>query len=369
MGPLSMADQAMSVWRRHRAELRLSVRMTVAGLAAFVLGQLLGLPQSYLAVLTAIIVTQANVGASLKATLDRLVATLGGAVWGAAIATAMPHAGLAALALALAPTTLLGAWRPTYRVASTTATIVLLSARTQQVGALTSAFERVLDIGAGGVVALAVTLLVLPTRAYGVLAETAAETLELMAQDIITLFQERSTRPEAVPTPALTDRIRAAVVRVEAAAEDATRERGHGLAGAPDSDPLVRVMRRLRHDLIMVRRAASETLSSVAPGALESLAARTVADMAAFMRGAAEALVERMPPPALEAVAQALAAQDTVMSEVRRQALTRDLSGDAVGRIFGLAFALEQLGQDLGDLADRVREMMQQPAEREVSRT
>jgi len=57
----------MSAWRRHLAELRLSLRMTVAGVAAFALGQLLGLPQAYWAVLTAVIVMQANVGASFEA--------------------------------------------------------------------------------------------------------------------------------------------------------------------------------------------------------------------------------------------------------------------------------------------------------------
>jgi len=43
--------------------------------------------------------------------------------------------------------------------------------------------------------------------------------------------------------------------------------------------------------------------------------------------------------------------------EVRRQGLTRNLPGEAVGRIFGLAFALEQVRHTLGDLADRAREL------------
>ena len=42
--------------------------------------------------------------------------------------------------------------------------------------------------------------------------------------------------------------------------------------------------------------------------------------------------------------------------EVRRQGLTRNLPGEAVGRIFGLAFALEQVRHTLEDLADRARE-------------
>jgi hypothetical protein len=42
------------------------------------------------------------------------------------------------------------------------------------------------------------------------------------------------------------------------------------------------------------------------------------------------------------------------MAEVRRQRLTHDSSGEVAERIFGLASALEQLRQNLADLADHV---------------
>src|SRR5439155_7804146 len=45
--------------------------------------------------------------------------------------------------------------------------------------------------------------------------------------------------------------------------------------------------------------------------------------------------------------------------EVRRQGLTRNLPVEAVGRIFGLAFALEQVRHTLGDLAERVLKLPQ----------
>jgi Fusaric acid resistance protein-like len=66
----------------HRAEITLSLRITVAGLIALALGELLGVKQVYWAVLTAVIVMQARVGGSLKATIDRLAGTAAGALLG-----------------------------------------------------------------------------------------------------------------------------------------------------------------------------------------------------------------------------------------------------------------------------------------------
>ena len=68
----------MSAWlRRHQAALSLSLRSTIVGVMTFVLGHRLGLLPVYWAMLTAVIVMQASVGASLKATLDRFIGTLG----------------------------------------------------------------------------------------------------------------------------------------------------------------------------------------------------------------------------------------------------------------------------------------------------
>ena len=61
------------------AALRLCARMTVAGLLAYLLAELFALPQGYWAVFSAIIIMQASVGGSVKATLDRLY----GVIWDA----------------------------------------------------------------------------------------------------------------------------------------------------------------------------------------------------------------------------------------------------------------------------------------------
>ena len=78
--------------RHHRVELGLSLRVTVAALSSLALAQYLHLALPLWAVLTAVIVTQMSVGRSLKATIDYLAGTLGGAVYGGAVAVLVPHA-------------------------------------------------------------------------------------------------------------------------------------------------------------------------------------------------------------------------------------------------------------------------------------
>ena len=82
----------------HRAQLSLSLRLTIAAVLSFMLSRLLHLPLPLWAVLTAVILTQVSFGRSLKATIDYLVGTLGGAVYAGAIAALVPHTDEIALA-------------------------------------------------------------------------------------------------------------------------------------------------------------------------------------------------------------------------------------------------------------------------------
>ena len=163
----------------------LSFRMTVAGLLAYVLAQLFTLPQGYWAVFSAIIVTQASVGGSVKATTDRLIGTIGGAVAGAAVAFSVPHESVlslgVALLIALAPLTLAAALRPNYRIAPLTAVIVLLTPGAQQLGPLGSALYRIFEITLGSFVGLGVSLALLPARAHALVISAASGTLGYLA--------------------------------------------------------------------------------------------------------------------------------------------------------------------------------------------
>ena len=83
---------ALTVWSR-KVELGLGVRVTVAAMSALATATALGLKLPLWAVLTSIIVTQMSVGRSLKATRDYLVGTIGGAIYGGAVAILIPHSG------------------------------------------------------------------------------------------------------------------------------------------------------------------------------------------------------------------------------------------------------------------------------------
>src|SRR5262249_21357470 len=88
--------------RRHRPQLRFAARVTVAAVLTLALAQLARMPLPLWAVLTAVIVTQISVGKSLKATVDYVLGTIGGAVYGGALSVLIPHSSDAALLALLA---------------------------------------------------------------------------------------------------------------------------------------------------------------------------------------------------------------------------------------------------------------------------
>ena len=188
-----MGRTAARLWTRlrvfvryRRAQLTLSLRVTIAALVALVFAQLLQLPLPLWAVLTAVIVTQVSVGRSLKATVDYLLGTLGGAIYGGTIAVLIPHASeialLMVLALAVAPLTFIGAINPRFSTAPITAIIVLLIPIMTHVGPVASALDRVIEVALGGVTGLVVSFLLFPANAHRLVAVAAARTLDEMAR-------------------------------------------------------------------------------------------------------------------------------------------------------------------------------------------
>jgi Fusaric acid resistance protein family len=342
-------------WLKSRkVELGLGVRVTVAAMGALVIALAFGLRLPLWAVLTSIIVTQMSVGRSLKATRDYLMGTIGGAIYGGAVAVLIPHSGegalLAVLVMAVAPLAFIAAINPSLNVATVTAIIVLLLPTLTHGTPLDSAIDRVLEVTVGAVTGLAVSFLVLPSRAHSQIRTNAARVLELMASALNELLSGLTHGRDTNALHELQDGIGAALVSLNAIGAEAERERAAKLSSGPDTGPLLRTILRLRHDLVMIGRASVVPLPVELQIRLAVPLANVSSAMAGYLRMMAAALRIGRGAPAIWPVQSALEAYAAAVAAVRSEGLTRGVAGDVIECFYALGFSLEQMRQNLRDL-------------------
>jgi hypothetical protein len=345
----------IAAWLSSRkVELGLGIRVTVAAMGALVIALAFGLRLPLWAVLTSIIVTQMSVGRSLKATRDYLIGTVGGAIYGGAVAVLIPHSGegalLAVLVMAVAPLAFIAAINPSLNVATVTAIIVLLLPTMNHGNPLDSAIDRVLEVAVGAITGLAVSFLVLPSRAHSQIRARAAQALELMASALNELLSGLTRGRDTNALHQLQDGIGAALVSLNAIGAEAERERAAKLSGGPDTGPLLRTILRLRHDLVMIGRASVVPLPVELQTPLAAPLASVSYAMTGYLRMTAAALRVGRGAPAIWPVQSALESYAAAVAAVRSEGLTRGVAGDVIECFFALGFSLEQMRQNLKDL-------------------
>jgi uncharacterized membrane protein YccC len=335
-------------------ELGLCFRVAVSAVLTLVVSHLLNLRLALWAVLTAVILTQMNVGRSLKATTDYLLGTLGGAIYAGAVGALVPHnseiALSGALAITLAPIALIAAANARFSAAPFTAVMVFLAPTITHLGPIASAFERVIEVAVGGFVGLAVSFMVLPTRAYDLAIDSAGRVLNLMAQLLPDLFAGLTQSVDAAANLRVQDMIGEAIAHLDDIAVEGRHERITRLATEPDQAPLLRTLLRLRHDFVMIGRIAVTPLPDAFQARLGPALARVSTTAADYLRANGAALVARQRPASRDTVEAAFSDYAAEMIALRCQDLTRDLPLDVVERVFALSFALAQLRHNFGDL-------------------
>ena len=338
----------------HKTQLSLAVRLAVAAVAAYAIAKALHLMLPLWAVLTSLIVTQMSVGRSLKATRDYMLGTVGGAVYGGAIAMLIPHSGegglLALLVLTVAPMAFVGAVNPSLSAATVTAVIVLLVPAMNHANPLDSTIDRLFEVTVGALTGLAVSFLVLPSRAVSQIRVNAAALLELLAAAFAELLAGLTRGLDNDALHRIQDGIGAAVTGLHATGAEAERERSAHLSSGPDTGPLLRTILRLRHDVVMIGRASGVPL----PANVQVRLARPLSDVSkaivGFMRAVAASLRSGGGKVDIQSVDAALQAYAAEVAAVRSAGLIRGLPGDAAERFFALGFSLEQMRQNLNDL-------------------
>jgi len=349
-----------------RMHLALCLRVTVAAVLTFWVGRLIGLPLILWAVLTSVILTQMSVGKSLKAIIDYFMGTLGGSIYAGCVAAFVPHTDDTAvsvvLALAIAPLALLAAISPRFAVAPSTAVIVVLAPSLTHATSIASATERVIEVALGGVVALFVSLVVFPARARVLLKDAGATMLDEVAQKIPILFAGLTQSVDSEWIKSVQRNVGSAFSRFESMIAEAEHERMSLLTNDPEFTHLRVALLRLRHDVVMIGRAAVRPLPQTSRGRIEPLLARISQAAVEYLKGCATALRRDAQAPALELLDSAFDSLAEQLGGMRADGSFRGLDVETLERIFAMAFALEQLRRDLQDLSRRVNEQCRKPA-------
>lgn len=364
MGVTQSWAQARAWTARHKARLGLFFRVTASALIAYALALWLDMRLPLWAVLTAIILTQMSVGRSLKATIDYLAGTVGGAIYGGIVGILVGHdseaALLAGLAIAVGPLALIASMRQNLTAAPITAAIVLLVPTITHASPLASAVDRVLEVTLGAVVGLTVSFVLLPSSAYGLAIEAAARTLNRLADALGELMAGLKGGLDVDALHRIQDGIGEGLTQLNGVCAEAERERAVRLATAPDTGPLRRTLLRLRHDLVMIGRAADAPLPEALQARLDPLT-DVAAVIGEFLRANGAALLARRLPPRLDGVDSALDSYAAAIAAIRNDGVTRSLPAEVTERFFALSFALEQMRPNLHDLHRCVTEWAQSP--------
>jgi uncharacterized membrane protein YccC len=353
-------DKNRTNWHRLKGPAALAFRLSAAAALALWCSYRLGLSLPLWSVLTALIVTQVSLGRSLKVTLDYFAATLGGAIWGGFIAIAIPHpsesALLLVLMLALAPLAFMAALYPRMSVAPTTAAIVVLIPVMLRTTPLASAIDRISEVLVGGLAGLFVSFVLMPSSAFQHTRELAAHALESMARAVPRLIEGFVRGLGDAEAHNIQDGIGQKINELSAVIAEAERERPVRLGEDPLTGPLYRTLLRLRHDLVIIGRAAQAPLPAVLKPTLEPPLASIGKAANDHLRACAAALVSKRAAPAADALDSALADYTAEIDRLRRSGVLRPLPSEDVERYFASGFALEQMRRNLQDLDRCVNE-------------
>ncbi|MEZ0226390.1 MAG: FUSC family protein [Alphaproteobacteria bacterium] len=346
----------------YRPQLRQCLRVTAAALAAYGANLVFQFQEGYWMAFTAIIIVQANLGGSLRAAFERMTGTLAGAAYGALVGTLMPpdsHPLFALTVIAgLAPAGFAAAVSPMFRIAPITVAIMLFGNTAHNMPPVIFAEHRVAEIGMGCLIGLVMSLLVAPSRAHHILATATGAVLKQCAELLSVQAGMAAKETDPAPVDERYAGIRKAIASLDVICDEARRERASKLTEEPDPEPLLRMVRRIRNDLVMIGRAVTRPLPEAAGPALVEPFSGLAAAAGSLLNTVSAALPGRTPVAVAAGLDTSFDAFAAAMSTLHQRHALDALPESDTGRIFTLGFALEQLRQNLNDLVARANEFI-----------
>jgi hypothetical protein len=332
------------------------LRTAAAGGLTMVVAEALSLPQGYWAVISAIIIIQNRIGASLQAAASRVAGTLAGGVVGFAVAMVTPSTPMGTLIGLVVAVGLLGmmaARNPSLRVAPVTAAILLVSAPSH-VDVTISAAHRMMEILIGCGIGVLVSVTVAPVRSDTWMRGQVAEILSGLA----TLFGLDHAKPttDSAEGAAANAAIDKAFTAIGAATQELARERAsHISRGGADPERIRHELRGLRTSSTLVFRVLGlPRPASVADALTQPLAGVTDAVRAALTALGGSARAREVPSPS-DALEQAFTAFNAAAQDLEAHGVAMDAS--VIAYLNNLSFALEQLRHSIARVSDCISDM------------
>lgn len=205
-----MSTEADQARQRRIGLLRHALKTGLAAFASFHFTAFVGLDFGYWAVISAIIVMQADLGGSLAAGLNRVAGTVAGAaVAMAGMALFGPSSWLlfASVVFVIGFCSLIPGLRESYRMAGVTVAIVILAAP-PGIDVVTFGFHRCLEILVGVGVAVGVSFLIWPSRAQYSLKRELGEQFADMADMTLSLTGRFLSDTQLVSAPSVEQLVR-----------------------------------------------------------------------------------------------------------------------------------------------------------------
>lgn len=333
-----------------------AVKSALASVSAYALTLLFHLPMGYWAVVSVILVMQANLGGSLRIGLNRIVGTALGAILGALclhVAGASPWAEGASLGLVILVCAALVHLHESFRMAGMTAAIIILMGG-QSDNYLDFAAARFFEIGIGVAVALAYSALLWPSRAGLHLREGVSRALHDEAAFYSILLCCREDDGGEHPDEA------------QARAQlEATRDRNASLLAEAKREPgglsrsghitvsLFNFSERIAEHLLSMEHAVHyeelETLHELVAKDMDVLAQTTITAMTRLALAISQ---ERDPGPMAD-LERAMAAAEDCLTRVRRERVLPSYSLESVMRFFSYYYNMKQVAVELTGMAGR----------------
>jgi uncharacterized membrane protein YccC len=347
-----------SFWSRESTSLKQGIKTGLAGTITYAIYSGCNLPQGYWAVFAALVVTQANVGASWKAALYRTIGSTSGALAAAlllpVLGTGAVRAGIALFILA-SFFAYLTALHPSFSAAGFTAALILVFGGIEEPWHV--AWLRVLYTLLGAMVAFAVGVIIWPVHAREGLRNKMANILQgagvlysaVVAAALQGVNQGANNEQEVRHLDRkLHDMRRGVTQQMEEARSELRFSRFNEGAFQAFVDQADQVRRRLT---AMAEDSSLYVHAQVPPGLVPSLPAVAKCSARAFSSIADAVRVRNSRAPSTLDLEQAVSSLDSDLARLREQRATVPFTLDRMLPFWSLVFNLREVAQDLRQLA------------------